>query len=83
MQGTVSGALCFVRSCVKSLNPWENLRQVELLTIPFANKETGTRKSNNRRACLLSHFSRVQLCATLWTVARQAPLSMGFSRQEY
>ena len=27
--------------------------------------------------------SRVQLFATLWTVARQAPLSMGFSRQEY
>ena len=24
-----------------------------------------------------------QSCATLWTVARQAPLSMGFSRQEY
>ena len=32
---------------------------------------------------LLSHFSRVQLCATLWTVAHQAPLSMGFSRQEH
>ena len=31
----------------------------------------------------LSHFSRVQLFATLWSVARQAPLSMGFSRQEY
>ena len=31
----------------------------------------------------LSHFSHVQLCATLWTVARQAPLSIGFSRQEY
>ena len=28
-------------------------------------------------------LSRVQLFATLWTVARQAPLSMGFSRQEY
>ena len=27
--------------------------------------------------------SRVQLFATLWTVARQAPLSMGFSRQEH
>ena len=27
--------------------------------------------------------SRVGLCATLGTVARQAPLSMGFSRQEY
>ena len=25
----------------------------------------------------------VRLCATPWTVARQAPLSMGFSRQEY
>ena len=31
---------------------------------------------------MLSHFSRVQLFATLWTVAHQAPLSMGFSRQE-
>ena len=28
-------------------------------------------------------LSYVQLLATLWTVARQAPLSMGFSRQEY
>ena len=28
-------------------------------------------------------LSRVQLFATLWTVASQAPLSMGFSRQEY
>ena len=29
-----------------------------------------------------SHFSHVQLFATPWTVAHQAPLSMGFSRQE-
>ena len=28
-------------------------------------------------------LSRVRLFATLWTVAHQAPLSMGFSRQEY
>ena len=34
-------------------------------------------------ACMLSHFSRVRLSVTLWTVARQAPLSMGFSRQEH
>ena len=32
---------------------------------------------------LLSRFSCVGLCVTLWTVARQAPLSLGFSRQEY
>ena len=34
-------------------------------------------------ACVLSCFSHVQIFATLWTVAHQAPLSMGFSRQEY
>ena len=28
-------------------------------------------------------LNRVQLFATLWTVAYQAPPSMGFSRQEY
>ena len=32
---------------------------------------------------VLSHFSHVRLFVTLWTVALQAPLSMGFSRQEY
>ena len=32
---------------------------------------------------VLNHFSHVWLFATLWTVAHQAPLSMGFSRQEY
>ena len=32
---------------------------------------------------LLSYFSRVQLFATLWTIACQAPLSMRFSGQEY
>ena len=32
---------------------------------------------------MLCHVSHVQLFATLWTVAHQAPLSMGFSRQEY
>ena len=32
---------------------------------------------------LLSSCSHVRLCATLWIAARQAPLFMGFSRQEY
>ena len=35
------------------------------------------------RASILSHFSRVQLFVTLGTIARQASLSMGFSRHEY
>ena len=34
-------------------------------------------------ACMLSHFSRVLLFPTPWTIARQAPQSMGFLRQEY
>ena len=32
---------------------------------------------------MLSCFSCVQLCMTLWTVAHQPPLSKGFSRKEY
>ena len=43
-------------------------------TIPFA---------LGMRLCVCAVVSRVQLFATLWTVARQAPLSMGFSKQEY
>ena len=31
----------------------------------------------------VSSLRRVRLFATPWTAARQAPLSMGFSRQEY
>ena len=34
-------------------------------------------------ACMLNHFSRVQLFVTSWTIAHQVSLSMGFSRQEY
>ena len=32
---------------------------------------------------MLSLFSHIQLFATPWTLACQAPLSLGFSRQEY
>ena len=42
----------------------------------FLNKS----KSYLHMLLLLSHFSRVRLFATLWTVAHEAPLSMGFSR---
>ena len=32
---------------------------------------------------MFSHFSHIQLFLTLWTVVRQALLSMAFSWQEY
>ena len=37
----------------------------------------------NPPTCMLSHISPVWLLVTLWTIAHQAPLLMGFSRQEY
>ena len=40
-------------------------------------------KDLDKSAGVLSSLSRVWLCATLWAVVHQAPLSIGFSRQEY
>ena len=40
-------------------------------------------KTRIRFCSLLSHFSHLRLFVTLWTVAHQAPLSMGFSREVY
>ena len=39
--------------------------------------------SRCKQLLLLSHFSRVRLCATPETAAHQAHLSLGFSRQEH
>ena len=39
--------------------------------------------SSRHASCMLSCFSCVLLFVTLWTVACQAPLSMGFSRPEH
>ena len=43
----------------------------------------GLEKCTMAYARMLSRFSRDRPCATLGTVAHQAPLSRGFSRQEY
>ena len=42
-----------------------------------------TRYSSISISCVCVSLSRVQLFATLWTVACQAPLSMGFFRQDF
>ena len=36
-----------------------------------------------RKCAPKCHFSHIRLFATPWTVARQSPLPMGFSRQEH
>ena len=38
---------------------------------------------NKNKVSVLNCFSDVQIFVTPWSVACQAPLSMGFSRQEY
>ena len=43
----------------------------------------GEKTMTNLSLLLLSHVSRVRLCATPLTAAHQAPPSLGFSRQEH
>ena len=55
------------------------------LSLGFSRQEYGSGLPfpSPMNACMLSHFSHVQLCVTLWTAAHQVPLSTGFFRQEY
>ena len=50
-------------------------KTLEWVAISFSNAGTGKVK--------VKSLSRVQLFTTPWSAAYQAPLSMGFSRQEY
>ena len=43
----------------------------------------GTKIPHAMLLLLLSHFSCVRLCVTPYMAAHQAPLSLGFSRQEH
>ena len=43
----------------------------------------GTQKKGKGALCCAKSLHYVRLSVTLWTIALQAPLSVGFSRQEY
>ena len=52
--------------------------------LPFgtsSNKDRSHMLIASSNKCMLSFFSRVWLCATLWIIAYQSPLSMDFSRK--
>ena len=49
----------------------------------FKKKKKNLNATVTMHAYMLSHFSRVQLFATPWTVDQQALLFMGLSRQQY
>ena len=51
--------------------------------LTVSHSKIGSRLSYKLLLLLLSRFSHVWLCVTLWTVAHQAPLFLGFSRQEH
>ena len=72
----------FPKTCfLMSLSPFIYTIRVtlgnSLKTCPFL------RVRSNMCTCMLNCFNCLWLSVTPWTVARQAPLSMGFSRQEY
>ena len=46
-------------------------------------KQIENNEDTKNAGCMLSCFSHVWLFVTLWSVAHQTPLSMGFSRREY
>ena len=50
-------------------------------------EEEGEEEEGNKlepwTVCELRCFTHIRLFSTPWTIARQAPLSIGFSRQEY
>ena len=73
-------------TAVRSLDFSRDARHLIALLLSFGNF-----KKQNKKHCVRQHTGvrakSLQLCLTLlwppWTVPRQAPLSMGFSRQEY
>ena len=74
---------CYVASVMSdSVRPhrWQTTRLLRPWDSPGKNTGVGC---HFLLQCMLSLFSCVQLCVTLWTAAHQAPLSTGFSRREY
>ena len=71
-----------VRDAPKHLTKYRDPPQA-LPPPPLPRRNYPAEDVRSKNACMLSHFSHVKLCVTPRTVACQAPLSMGFSRQEY
>ena len=64
----------------KKVRMWKKHKHADFL---FPHRYYVKLISKGTCVCVLSHFSPVWLRATPWTAARQAPLPMGFSKQEY
>ena len=73
----------YINTCWWWQRMWWELKEIRVgRTERQAGIWKGWCHDENEPGCVLSHFSHVQLCAALLTVALQAPLSMRVSRQE-
>ena len=68
-----------MQRCCHSYSLHQNTRDTPLQQLIFCMHEAHLKFTQSYMSV---EFSPAQLFATPWTVARQAPLSMGFSRQE-
>ena len=81
---SAAAAAKLLHSCLTLCDPIDGSPPAPL-SLGFSKQEywSGLPFPSAMHACMLSLFSRVQLCVTPWTAAHQAPLSAEFSRQEY
>jgi len=63
--------------------PWRQEGQLGCLPNPHESVIISSHITNSHVVVVIQSPSHVRLSATPWTAAHQAPLSMGFSRQEY
>ena len=83
LHGTAAAAKS-LQSCPTQWDPIDGSPQAPP-SLGFSRQEywSGLPFPSPRHACMLSCFSSVRLCATLWRAAHQAPLPTGFSKQQY
>ena len=77
MKGEINNNTIIVGDFSTPLTPMDRSTKQKI------NKGTQTLNDTMVLLLLLSHFSRVRLCATPQTAAHHSPLSLGFSRQEH
>ena len=85
---SASFSSCFIDFCTLPItgSSWKSGPQPDpqsLVTDPRPPMEVRVTTDSSCPCVSVSDFSCVRFFATVWTMAHQAPLSMGFSRQEY
>ena len=76
--------MCLLITVIISKYIWVSNQMITLYTLNLTSCYMSTIWHTTVSECyMLSCFSHIWLCATLWTVAHQVPWSMKLSRQEY